>query len=140
MGLMASLPFVGKAVGQQVMANINHPGMPKTGGLASGRYPTDCLTSNKLRQPYMEMQDAWKRLFKNKEMIDEYTSDLYQKCRVVDRIDPDLDVYKSFSKMAKITFQRQRIVQQAVESNIKNQNDYGIPDKVQNYLQKLMWG
>ncbi len=89
----------------------------------------------------MKPQEAWKILLQNKEMRDEYTSTLYKQYKDINQIDPDLDVHKSFSRMAKITFQRQRMVQRTIESH-SNELNYGngITDKLQSFIHKLVWG
>ena len=139
-GLIGAVPFVGKALGQQTI-RIAPPGLKaQGGGLAGLGYPAN-IADAKVNPQKMTPQAAWKILLQNKEMRDEYTSTLYKQCRDINQIDPDLDVYKSFSKMAKITFQRQRVVQRVVESHSAELNyGNGITDKLQNFIQKLVWG
>ena len=144
MGMIGAVPFVGKALGQQVMKSVYPPGLnalkTQGAGLAGMGYPKD-TGQDKVNPQKMSPQNAWKILLQNKEMRDEYTSTLYRQYKEINQVDPDLDVYKSFSRMAKITFQRQRVVQRVVESHL-NTLDYenGITTRIQNLIHKMVWG
>jgi hypothetical protein len=141
MGLIGAVPFVGKALAQQYVG-INHPGLKAQKGWPIGGYVKHSSPGQtKVNPQKMSPQNAWKILLQNKEMKDEYTSTLYRQYKDINQIDPDLDVYKSFSRMAKITFQRQRHVQRTVESHSAELNyGNGITDKLQNFIHKLVWG
>ena len=141
MGMIGAVPFVGKALGQQAIQNQFKPVLEAK--LMADEYAKHRLAGSgaKVNPQKMKPQEAWKILLQNKEMKDEYTSTLYRQYKEINQVDPDLDVYKSFSRMAKITFQRQRVVQRVVESHL-NTLDYenGITTRIQNLIHKMVWG
>ncbi len=64
---------------------------------------------------------------------------LWNQHREIHKIDPDIEVLRSFSPMAKIAFQRQRNVQRAIEQST-NEPLHEIFGKAREYIRKLVWG
>lgn len=92
-------------------------------------------------KPLMSNRDAKKILLGQKKVREELESALYQKYRDVDHIDADIDVHKSFSRMAKIAFQRQRNVAQDMVLAAENDTYHITIDRIMNEMvAKLMWG
>jgi hypothetical protein len=60
--------------------------------------------------PLMPEHEAIKFILQNAEAYALYESEMYRAHRCVEEIEPDILIYKSFSPMAKLTFQRQRNV------------------------------
>lgn len=89
----------------------------------------------------MSELEAHQALMQIPELRDLFTSGLYEQYRNVTYIDPDIAVLRSFSPMAKITFQRQRIVNRNIE--VRTAQSYfrrGALEKVQDFIYKKMWG
>jgi hypothetical protein len=59
--------------------------------------------------------------------------------RRVYQVDPDLEVYRSFSPMAKITFQRQRNVERHIRE-ISEPDHYEALQPFKDFLNKTIWG
>lgn len=91
----------------------------------------------KVAVPLMPRWQAFKIAMGNKAAYDHYTSALYKSSREVTHIDPDLQVYKSFSPMAKITFQRQRNVERMIEGEF---TDHSSNWPLWDIINKLMYG
>lgn len=63
----------------------------------------------------------------------------YAQHRVVTSVDPDIEVLRSFSPMAKITFQRQRNVQRMLDSATE-EPVWSFASKAHEFIKKIMWG
>jgi hypothetical protein len=86
----------------------------------SGEGQTSSPFPNKPHVPYWQQaRDA----FKNPQAKAEIESEFYRQNKYIDRLDPDLENKKSFSIAAKIAFQRQRIVADAMDREQQNPED-----------------
>lgn len=70
-------------------------------------------TGEAIPVPSIDMSDpkSWAKVLANKMLRGEIESAMYESVRSNTHIDPDIDVHRSFSRMAKITYTRQRYVQ-----------------------------
>ena len=139
--LLGSLPFVGRQIGG--------------GGLSSGTGLSDAaqMLKSQIAQPgyaHIEQRPAsmaplmpeWKamRLAMLDPDIKAIMMDaLWNQHREIHKIDPDIEVLRSVSPMAKIAFQRQRNVQRALDQST-NEPLHEIFGKAREYIRKLVWG
>ena len=111
---------------------------PAVGGWES----TPSIPSGRVHEPLMTKEAAMRLILNRKGVRNEFESALYESHYHVQRIDPDLAALKSFSQMAKVTFQRQRLVAQAMK--VAEDEDASYYHKINNVtetmLRKLMWG
>ena len=117
---MGGLPFFGGVVTTGIIGpglSSPNPPAPPAGWDMVGAQTTQ-LGMDKVTEPLMSYEQALSILLKNKDFKNRYTSELYGEFRRVDTIDPDLQVLKSLSPMAKVTFQRQRNVERALDQQL----------------------
>jgi hypothetical protein len=141
--LIGAMPFVGPAIAK---VSINPPGaglssvqsIPQMAGVQM--YDTCQGVKVEPIKRLMTEQQAFQLLLKNKDVSDLYTTHLYKEYKNVESIDPDLNVYKSFSTMAKIAYQRQRNVKRRLASLIDEEAGNYLPSKIAKFISKLMWG
>lgn len=125
--MLASLPVVGSRLGDgSALKSMAHPAPAST--MFEAATPP---------QPKMPGWRAHRELMKVPMIRDMVTSERFERHRHVPGIDPDIDVMRSFSRMAKITFQRQRNVQRDLEQCAE---DPGRWSAVNRFLDKIMWG
>jgi hypothetical protein len=141
-----SLPFVGKAIAKEAMTGLTggntspYPPRPPVGPYGyPGVEAAKQQLKDAIRKPFISRQQATKLLLQNKELLSEITSQMYEHERIINHIDPDINIYKSFSPMAKITFQRQRNVQRQLHNLTGEHSDYW-GDRVNAFFQKVMFG
>ena len=142
--LLGSLPFVGRQLGggglsggagsnaatQMLKSHLTQPGYAQN-EITQGNTP-----------PMGPLMPEWKamRLAMLDPDIKAIMMDaLWNQHREIHKIDPDIEVLRSFSPMAKIAFQRQRNVQRAIEQST-NEPLHEIFGKAREYIRKLVWG
>jgi hypothetical protein len=136
MGAVAGMAALGNRVGQLVGAG--RLGIPQGQQYPSGAGVQE-QASTQINAPLMP---SWKaaRLVMS---IPEYRALLHERAfnqyRHVTHIDPDIDCIRSYSLMAKVTFQRQRNIDRHLEAMME-EPDYEREHPVHAYIQKLMWG
>lgn len=72
--------------------------------------------------PNVPKMPRWKALqtaLADQAFAEGYSSYLFERERCIERLDPDLEVLRSFSPMAKITFQRQRNVERMLARDVQ---------------------
>lgn len=136
MGMIAGAPFAGKAVADQFVSGGAIPPDPDKSGMGS------TLGMNAAQQePRMNRSSAMRLIFGDKQALAEIREELFAEYRFVPSIDPDILEMKSWSIMAKVTFQRQRNVARAMA---ELQNDDSMPSRyvcaLEGKLKNLMWG
>lgn len=94
---------------------------------------------NVANKPKMEQWQAMRLALLDPDIKALWEGYIYAQNRIVHEIDPDIAVMRSFSPMAKLTFQRQRNVSRSLQESTEPPV-YDFMDKVQDYLHKLMWG
>jgi hypothetical protein len=137
--LLGATPLAAVSLSQQ--GAVPYPrGYPATSPVSL--YKETACEPNK---PIMSHHEAVKLLFKDNDLLNLYTSQLYEieRRNGIPHIEPDIDVYKSFSKNAKITFQRQRNVKRNTEDRMSphyGEGSYGILTWMNEKISKLVWG
>lgn len=137
LGILGAAPFAGKAVADQAVASIGSSIPPSNYGLSAS---AGQLASN---NPLMDPKAALRRVFGDARAMAEIREELAEgELRSNPYIDPDIQIMKSWSPMAKITFQRQRNIERAIA---EMQDDRW--DRPQRYIRalqsrvdKMMWG
>lgn len=135
---LASVPGLVSTLGENLMSEGGKAAnFAPTGGFLSGT----AESSMEATPQKMSGLEAHKALMQIPELRDLFTSGLYEQFRTVTHIDPDIAILKSFSPMAKITFQRQRTVNQHIEFRTTESSlGRNALEKVQAFLYKKMWG
>lgn len=132
--LIGALPFVGGALqgnmGQGAAINKAVGTASSQLGVGEGQKPVE---------PRMPHWKAARLALKEPWIRDLARSVAFQQHRYISSIDPDIEVYRSFSPMAKITFQRQRNVEREIE-NIGTEPAYEAGSAIQRVISKFMWG
>lgn len=136
LGILSGLPFAAKAVAQEATSRAGMGAQGYAGGLTASEQLA--IPS----KPIVEQAAATRMIFGDAEALTEIRNELYAENRYVPVIDPDIAIMKSWSDMAKITFQRQRNVERALAELQEERWD-----RPQRYvraftqrLNKLMWG
>lgn len=89
-------------------------GVGQTAACQEGPYQGG-QSANVPQGPRMPEWQAAKLALRNPELRELLVAAAQAQCRIVLSVDPDIEVYRSFSPMAKITFQRQRNVQRVLD-------------------------
>lgn len=142
LGLIGAAPFAGDAAAKGLASTLSgavppsHP-YPESVG-AAGMNAAQQIGA----APRMERSAAMRMIFGDKSVLDEIRAELFAENRGVAQIDSDIWNMKSWSDMAKITFQRQRNVERAL-AEIQSER-WDRPNRyvraIEDRLQKLMWG
>lgn len=138
LGLLSAAPFAGKAVAEQAVTSIGSSVPPGGYGLSSG-----VGQASPANNPLMEHQSAVRNILGDMRAMSEIRSELAEgELRGNPYIDPDIQIMKTWSPMAKITFQRQRNVDRAIAEMQDTRWDR--PNRYirafQSRMDKLMWG
>lgn len=136
LGILGAAPFAGKAVADQAVASLGSQSPPSY-GLSSG------AGQSAANNPLMDPKAALRKVFGDARAMAEIREELAEsELRGNPYIDPDIQIMKSWSPMAKITFQRQRNINRAIA---EMQDDRW--DRPQRYIRalqsrvdKMMWG
>lgn len=116
LGVVAGAPIVGPAIARAMAAHAIPDAF--VGELISGTAAATATGAaaidpkgvpSRMRDPA-----SWVQVLRDARARAEIESLLYEQYRDVQMIDPDIDVNRSFSRLAKITFQRQRNVAEAL--------------------------
>lgn len=139
LGMLGAAPFAGGAIGQDVASLMTGNAGTGLASNAAGGLSSMGRASSK---PLMERQSAMQLILGDSRAMAEIRDELWAEQRTVTQVDPDLLVLKSFSPMAKITFQRQRNVERALADALDDR--YDMPRRyiraLSSRLDKLMWG
>lgn len=84
--------------------------------------------------PDYDTPENWRRVLANKVFRSQIESIYYEEYRAVPGIDPDIAVLRSFSPMAKVTFQRQR----NVESRMRSQQEQYMGRRIRELAMKAL--
>jgi len=95
-------------------------------------------TAQPLRQARMSEWDAVRQLLKDPKWLRRLTEQTYADQRIIYQLDPDIATPRSWSPMAKVTFQRQRNVERLIASQMRPP-PWEVSRKFQEALHKLMW-
>jgi hypothetical protein len=140
MGLLPSVPFVGRRLAGDLVkgaADLRPPGGVLSGaGDQAGTVPEQAIRQNLQLMPRWR---AWRQMLDNPTMREAVESYAWEQHRRVSHIDPDIEVYRSFSPMAKIAFQRQRNVEQMMQGLTAEPKETVWNATVEK-INKLMWG
>jgi hypothetical protein len=133
--LLAALPVVGGAAAKAIAGQMPPPN-------PSGAYLQGDKASQGTAAPIGPKMQEWQAM--RLAMLDPdikrmLTDAAYAQHRVVTSIDPDIEVLRSLSPMAKITFQRQRNVAKAIRESTE-EPIWSWGQRAREYVQKLMWG
>jgi hypothetical protein len=133
-------PFVSKI--KELSGYGGGGGIPA--GAYSGPYIDKAANSTAPTAPKISRESALARLFRDNNTITELRSRLFAESRP-SAIDPDIMILKSLSPMAKLTYQRQREVEQKLK-DLTNYNP-NIPRQwslagawLEECIGKMMWG
>lgn len=137
LGAIGIAPFAGKTIaGTAIGGQLGVKSASLAGSF--GEMPAQ----DSPKAPLIDRTQAMRMVLADKEAIAEIRNELFEEHRIVHAIDPDIAIMKSWSDMAKITFQRQRNVERAM-AELQEQR----LDRPQQYihtltkqLNKLMWG
>lgn len=137
-GLAAALPFAGNAVARDMAAKHRDAMMMQGQTLAGNQIGVGYPETGPA--PKMEHWQAMRLALQDPDIRREVLSECYARQRVIHMLDPDIANKRSWSDMAKITFQRQRNVERELES-MTQANHLGFAGKLlQNFIQKAMFG
>lgn len=116
LGVIASAPIVGPAISRAIAEQgpIAVKAVRVSGSGAAGGTTGDPNRPNPPPGPSMRDPESWARVLRDARARAEIESVLYEQYRDVGSVDPDIDGNRSYSRMAKITFQRQRSVAEAL--------------------------
>lgn len=132
--MIPTMPFVSKHLAKEFMQNDtaeSHSYFAQAGaGTLENTNPVKKL---------MEEHEARRIVLGDKEAISQARSYLFESHRRVDHVDPDIHVHKSWSPMAKITHQRQRMVERDLREFTDPPNRHWA-EKLQYAISKLVWG
>jgi hypothetical protein len=138
--LLAGLPFAGKAVAREI---VNHTSPAGIGAIAEAACPSyyygSSLKQEACRGPVMQEWEASRLALAHPKMRALMMAAAYAKHRNIVSVDPDIEVYRSFSPMAKITFQRQRNVEREIEQ-ITTEPQWNLLSQARDFVSNLMWG
>mgnify|MGYP001585149150 CR=1 FL=1 len=140
--LLGSLPFVGRQFGSGGLSGAAGSNAAEQSLKALGQQEFNRLSSSGAGQTMGPLMPEWKamRLAMLDPDIKAIMMDaLWNQHREIHKIDPDIEVLRSFSPMAKIAFQRQRNVQRAIEQST-NEPLHEVFGKARDYIRKLVWG
>lgn len=143
--LIAGFPFAGKAVARELVGQTAPVGMGAiSGGMSTAAAPSDyyagqSLKSDVCRGPVMQEWEASRLALAHPQMRKLMLAAAYAKHRSIAIVDPDIEVYRSFSPMAKITFQRQRNVDREIEQ-ITTEPQWNLLSQARDFVSNLMWG
>lgn len=87
----------------------------------------------------MKRWQAYAEVMRSPMLRDIARSAAWRRHRYVHAVDPDIEVYRSFSPMAKIAFQRQRNVEREMASFLEPDVDDEM-EPVRSFVQTLVWG
>lgn len=134
--VLAGLPFVGgsaaKAIGGSLASGNMMPRTQTEAGQYNGK---DAGPSGPKMQEWQAMRLAMLDPDIKRMLIDA----AYSQHRVITSVDPDIEVLRALSPMAKITFQRQRNVAKAIR-DATEEPTWSWGQRAREYVQKLMWG
>lgn len=133
-GVLAGLPFVGKAAGANAVGGINGLGNTQASPPTTP-YPTP-------DRPQMAKVPEWRALrlaMQDPDLRREIVSMAFEQHRTVLSVDPDIEVMRSFSPMAKITFQRQRNVGRYIQQQTETPK-WEMFSPLREFIKKAMWG
>ncbi len=128
--LIGALPLAARNMGQSAKAS----GPPI--GVTGGQEADQC--TGVPRGPKMQEWEAARIAVKNPTLREIMKSEFYSRHRVIDRVDPDIEVYRSWSPMAKIAFQRQRNVEREFLA-MTSEPGWNIWGRVSDVIRNLMW-
>lgn len=138
LSLIAGAPLAGKAVAEQAVQSMGNPSWGAEA--SSGMMAPGQATINK---PQMDHASAMRFIFNDADALAEARAEFAAaELRSNPYIDPDIQIMKSFSPMAKIAFQRQRNIERAMADAFDH--SYDRPNRyvraIETRLKKLMWG
>jgi hypothetical protein len=117
-GLMAAAPMAAKTVAESAaadLARLKVSGLVDGGSISGGGiYGTPMPAQGAVGDPRAML----KRALLDPKKRAEIESLLFERYTAVGAIDPDIACYRSFSLNAKITFQRQRNVERALQEEL----------------------
>lgn len=132
---LAGLPLIGASLAGRLGQRP-----PATMPMGEAVGYAECAQSDvPVAKPLMPHHQAARLAMQNPLMRDLITGQAYRNQRHVSQIDPDIDLHRSWSPMAKVTFQRQRNVERELE-NYCNEPDHVLLDPLRQYIEKLIWG
>lgn len=134
--VIAGLPFIGGSAAKAIGGSLAGAGMGN-----KAQYVGEVSKSAEQMPQGPKMQE-WQAV--RLAMLDPDVKKLlmeaaYAQNRVVSQVDPDIEVLRSLSPMAKITFQRQRNVAKALK-DATEEPIWSWGQRGREYIQKLMWG
>lgn len=145
-GFAAALPFAGNAVSREMAAkqrDVALQGWSPIGGNSGMGIAEGALYGNAVNPaptPKMEHWQAMRLALQDPDIRREIMAECYARHKIVNALDPDIANKRSWSDMAKITFQRQRNVERDIEQ-MTQVSTLGFAGKLlQNFIQKAMWG
>lgn len=121
--------------GSATSASISGYGPPSTSGESLGQGGQGASAN----MPAVPRHTAFELAMKIPALRSAAYEQAWRQNRCVYNVDPDIEVYRSFSPMAKVTFQRQRNVERSVwEESEPNQDAAMRP--IFRFINNLMWG
>jgi hypothetical protein len=141
--LLAGIPFAGKAAARDLLKQqggaISGGSLAgyatASGGMQEANYPQQATGPvGPLMQEWQAARVALGDAKTKRLLLDA----AFTKHRQIAAVDPDIEVYRSFSPMAKITYQRQRNVDRELIA-ISTEPQWSILQPIQAFMQKLMW-
>lgn len=135
--MAAAMPFVGRQVGEHLAG----PRVPRVGiaEFVGGNLGQQPMAEFK---PLMSHAQAMRLILKTvPELAEQVRTQYYEDHRRITYIDPDIDVYRSFSTAAKIVYQRQRDVERSIaEITTEHLTDRPYYKRLQDSIKRYVFG
>lgn len=143
-GLAAAVPFLGGAMQAGARASGYEKMQERAlfgGSLAGGNIGQSIPSAiGQMQAPKMEHWQALKLAMADPDLRREFVSECYARNKQIDAVDADLLCLKSFSPMAKITFQRQRNVEREIKAMTSSSQLGFASGAISRFINKVMWG
>jgi hypothetical protein len=138
--LLGALPFAGRAIaGGALQKQSIGVGGQLAGGSRAWKFANDAVGQEKVSGPLVPQWRAAQLALSDPDVRALARSVAFSQHRFIGLVDPDIEVYRSFSPMAKITFQRQRNVDREI-NGMCSAPEYERASLLEQIIGKFMWG
>lgn len=142
MSLIAGAPVAAKRLASDLVQGAGKMSEDAAGAADQRQRPrswSDGAEGAKAIEPRMPRWQAARAVLGDPEARAQATAFFYERHRVVTYIDPDIEIMRSWSPMAKIAFPRQRNVERDLASMTAEPMER-IYEKLHEKIGKLVWG
>jgi hypothetical protein len=142
-GLLGALPFARRTATEVLRTGVvtTVQSADRVGRTMGGGYPGEQQGGqvNRAPVPLMPSHQAFRLALRTPHVRDAIMEAVWRDNRRVHAVDPDIEIYRSFSPMAKITFQRQRNVERELQE--RSEPDSGdLLEPLRKFLDWHIWG